>query len=161
VTRSSNRQRNECGLNIHHKLHRLCACFVNRFFWSSTWEGHHLLHWKTACGKLGCDGWHSISRSGNGCDCSCGAGNETISAACRHLPWDSSSRGLQQYFCVNMTYSSATITDMRMASMQFLVVYELSIILCGFCSVDHRDDVSFQTRWFRQPGVVCTRTSSC
>ncbi len=82
---------------IHHKLDRLCACFINQFFWSNTCEGHHLLYWKTACGKLGCDGCHSISWSGNGCGCSCGAGNEAISAACRHLPWDSSSRGLQQY----------------------------------------------------------------
>ncbi len=30
-----------------------------------------------------------------------------------------------------------------MASMQFLVVYELSVILCGFYSVDHHE-VSFQ-----------------
>ncbi len=148
-------------LSVHHKLDRLCACFVNHFFWSSTWESHHLLYWKTACGKLGCDGCHSISRSGNGCECSCGAGNETISAACRHLPWDSSSRGLQQYFCVKMTYSSATITDMRIASMQFLLGYELSIILSGFYRVDHREDVSFQTRRFWQPGAVCTRTRSC
>jgi hypothetical protein len=148
--------------SIHHKLDRLCACFINQFFWSSTWEGHHLLYWKTACGKLGCDGCHSISGSGNGCECSCGAWNETISAACRHLPWDFSSRGLQQYFCVNMTYSSAVITHMRMASLQFLVVYELSIIiLCAFCSVDHHEDFSFQTRQFWQPQAVCTRTSSC
>jgi hypothetical protein len=60
-----------------------------------------------------------------------------------------------------MTYSSATITDMRIASMQFLLGYELSIILSGFYRVDHREDVSFQTRRFWQPGAVCTRTRSC
>jgi hypothetical protein len=37
---------------------------------------------------------------------------------------------------------------MIMASMQFLVVNELSRILCGFCSVDDDEDVSLQTVQF-------------
>jgi hypothetical protein len=91
---------------------------INHQFFLSTWERHHLLHRKTTCGKLRFECCQSISRSGNGSVCSFGAGNQTISAACRHLPCDFSSRGLQQYYKYFNRNSSAIITHMVRGSWQ-------------------------------------------
>ncbi len=156
ATLGSNRQVNEyeaeqfmtSSVEYVHVVWFFC---IHHQFFSSTWERHHLLYRKTTCGKLRFERCQSISRSGNGSVCSFGAGNQTISPACRHLPCDFSSRGLQQYYKhVNRKKLSAIITHMVRLSWQVCSFWfiELSRILCGFCSVDHHEDVSLQTVQF-------------